>query len=348
MLRSLRILWLLTVVAACRDGGSSGPTDPNNPYGLTTTGPGLLTVTPLDTTQIIYTSPLGYLAPPGHVLPTDHVYLSFVDPFGNSVTTPDCSRRPVRAAGAGVVTFTLVTDIHGDTKVDVQMTKTFHYYYDHVLLKPGITVGARVAAGDTIGTTTGYCPSMDLGVVDYDVTNPGMASVPFYPVSSLHAVSPYKYFTPALAAFLRARSRVLEGVPVDPDGRIDWTVAGHLVGDWFHPSLPRDGSVVGGPTGWPKSLSFAYDWQSQAPRISIGGTIAPSGVLATSAGDPDFATVTPASGLVAFHGSPKLGLIGASWVLARMTDATHLTVEVFPDGPAAPTAFTGAAQVYVR
>lgn len=51
--------------------------------------------------------------------------------------------RPVRAAGTGVVTFGLVTEAPGDTKVDVQMTRAFHYCYDHVLLRSGIAVGSR-------------------------------------------------------------------------------------------------------------------------------------------------------------------------------------------------------------
>jgi hypothetical protein len=339
----------LTLAALACGGGSTTPgNDPTNPFGLTETGPGVLSVSPLDTAQIVSTTPLGYLAPPAHVLPTDHVYLLFVDAYSSNLGTPDCSPRPVRAAGSGVVTFLLVTDIHGDTKVDVQMTKTFHYYYDHILPRAGLAVGTRVSAGDTIGTTTGWCPSIDLGVIDYDQVAPGLLNLNHYPVSTQHARSPYAYFTPALAAALRAKTRVLEGVPTDPDGRIGWGQAGTLAGDWFHASLPADPNVVGGPTGWPKSLAFAYEWQAQKPRISIGGTIAAPGVLAPAPGDPDFRTVTPASGKVAFHGTPTLGLIGPSWVLVQLTDATHLTIEVFPDGPAAPTAFTATAQGYVR
>jgi hypothetical protein len=342
-------LLLTTLFAvACGDGAHTGPQDADNPFGLVETGPGVLSVSPLDTATLVYTSPLGYLAPPGHVLPTDHVYLSFVDPFGGNQQFNDCSARPVRAAGSGVVTFILVTQAGGDTKVDVQMTRTFHYYYDHVLLKPGIVVGTRVAVGDTIGTTTVRCPSIDLGVRDDDVTNPGLLNARHYPASSLHAASPYRYFTPALKAFMLARSRVLEGVPVDPYGKIDYGVAGKLVGDWFHSSLPDDPNTVGGPTGWPKSLSFAYDWQSAQMRISIGGTIATSGLLAVGTSGPDFTAVTPASGLVAYHGQPVLGAIAPSWVLVQMTDATHLTIEVFADGPSAPMAFTVAAQTYVR
>ena len=52
--------------------------------------------------------------------------------------------------GSGVVDFIYVTEAQGDTKMEVQMTKTFYYYYDHVLVKPGIVQGTHVNAGDTI------------------------------------------------------------------------------------------------------------------------------------------------------------------------------------------------------
>ncbi|MEP6622679.1 MAG: hypothetical protein ABJE47_25380, partial [bacterium] len=83
--RTLVNLLLLPALAAC--GGDSAGTGPsnnsnNNPYGITATGPGVLSVTPLDTSTLFAGTPLGNMAPPGHVLPTDHVYLYFVDAWG--------------------------------------------------------------------------------------------------------------------------------------------------------------------------------------------------------------------------------------------------------------------------
>src|SRR5258706_7496571 len=139
-----RSLGSVALVALCACGGH-GPTssgdaarDGSNPYGVTATGPGVLSVSPLDTTTVFAASPLGKLAPPGHTLPTDHVYITFIDAWGGNVQAADCSKRPVYAAGSGVVAWTFVTETAGDTKVDVQMTETLHYYYDHVLLLPGI------------------------------------------------------------------------------------------------------------------------------------------------------------------------------------------------------------------
>lgn len=351
--RTLVNLLLLPALAAC--GGDSAGTGPsnnsnNNPYGITATGPGVLSVTPLDTSTLFAGTPLGNMAPPGHVLPTDHVYLYFVDAWGGQQQSNDCRARPVRAAGSGVVTFVLVTESTGDAKVDVQMTKSFHYFYDHVLLRAGIGVGTKVNAGDTIATTTGRCPSMDLGVYDTDVTPPGLVNTARYQGSSLHAVSPYKYFSEPLRSWLYARVRILEGVPANKDGRTDWGIRGRLSGDWFHASLANDSaSVIMGPIGWPKSISFAYDWFNPSlARISIGGTISAAGVLGIAATDPDFGTVSTASGIVAYKGTPTLGAIVPGWVLVQMTADDRIRVEYVAGSGAKPTAFTAAAQDYVR
>lgn len=347
--RTLVATGVLFLLPSCGDGSdNSAPRDGSNPYNLTETGPAVLSVTPLDTATIFAITPLGSIAPVGHVLPTDHVYISFVDPWNGQQQLNDCRARPVRAAGTGVVTFVLVTEAQGDTKLDVQMTKTFHYYYDHVLLRSGIAVGSRVTAGDTIGTTTGRCPSMDLGVYDLGMTAPGLVNTRRYAGSSLHVLPPLRYFNEPLRAFLYSRVRLFEGVPADKDGRTDWGVSGTLAGDWFHSSLANDSaSVIGGPSGWPKSISFAYEWFAHAPRISIGGTIGTPGVLRIADTDPDFAAVRVASGMVVYQGTPVLGGITAGWVAVQMFGDARIRIEYVP-GAVKPTAFSSAAQEFVR
>jgi hypothetical protein len=199
------VLRAVLLVAAC-GGGSGGPVDPNGTaFGITATGPGVLAVSPIDTASVIWTTPLGSIAPPGHVLPTDHVYISFVDAYSGNQQNNDCmTKRPIYAAGSGVIEFTIVTETRGDTKVSVQMTKTFHYYYDHVLLLPGFVVGTRVSAGQQIATTAGGCPSFDIGVWDLEATNGGFVNPARYGASTLHATSPYKYFTAPLRAVSRS------------------------------------------------------------------------------------------------------------------------------------------------
>lgn len=335
----------------CGNGGdATGPYSTDNPYGITATGPGVLSVSPLDTSTLIAATPLGALAPPGHVLPTDHVYLYIVDPWNGQQQLNDCSARPVRAAGSGVITFVLRTESTGDTKVDVQMTKTFHYYYDHVQLKSGMIVGTRINAGDTIAYTMGRCPGIDLGVIDADVSPAGFVNAARYGPSTGHAASPYKYFAEPLRTWLYSRVRLYEGVPANKDGRIDYGVRGKLVGDWFHESLVSGSSLNAmGPDGWPKTISFAYDWfNSASPRISIGGTIAEPGVLSTESSAPDPATISVANGLVAYKTTATLGRIASGWMLVQMLSEDRIRVQYFSGAASQPVGFTVAAQEYSR
>jgi hypothetical protein len=284
------------------------------------------------------------MAPPGHVLPTDHVYLNFVEPTGS--LTVDCSPRNVYAAGSGVVNFVLQTEAAGDTKVMVQMTRTFYYYYDHVVPLPGIKVGSKVSAGDKIATTTGRCPSIDLGVYDLDVDPPGFLNPARYGEIGAHPASPYKYFSEALRVAYHAKVRLLEGVPVDKDGKVDWGVPGRLAGDWFHTSLPVNQSAAG-PDGWSKTISFAYDWYDRSPKISIGGTIVGPMILTIGKADTDPAQVSTASGLLSYRDTPTGQQNRAGWVLVQMLSDDRIKIEYF-SGDTRPLAFSSAAQEYIR
>lgn len=338
-------LAILVVVYGC-GGGPTGPSD-NSASGLPS-GPAVLSVSPIDPALVFATTPLGKLGPPDHTLPTDHVYISFVDPFGPNQLANDCSKRAIFAAGSGVVYFTLATEARGDTKVDVQMTRSFHYYYDHVLLLPGISMGSRVEAGQQIATTTGFCPSFDLGAYDLDVTLRGLVNPARYGDSTRHAVSPYRYFTDSLRSLYTSRSRVFEGIPADPDGRIDQGIAGRLIGDWFHSSLPVDANSAGSPNGWSHSIAFAYDWYDGTPRVSVGGTISAPFVGLFGPGDPDPATVSVASGLVVYQIRRSGATEQYGWLLVQMTAADRIRVEFVAAPASRPEAFSGAAQDYLR
>ena len=339
---------LFIILSACGGGGGSkcdncGATT-NNANGITATGPGVLSVSPIDLSTLIEATPLGKLAPPGHVLPTDHVYLSFVNPSG--ALNQDCSPRSIYAAGSGVVSFILQTETAGDTKVMVQMTKTFYYYYDHVLLLPGVVLGSKVVAGDKIATTTGRCPSFDLGVYDLDVKPSGYLNPARYGELGAHPASPYQYFSEPLRTAYYAKVRVHEGVPADKDGKLDWGIKGHLAGDWFHTSLGATANAAG-PDGWIKTIAFAYDWYDRTPKISIGGTISNPLVLTISKNDPDPALISPASGIIAYRDTPTGPQNRLGWVLVQMLTDERIKIEYFAD-ESFPSAFTSAAQEYIR
>src|SRR5712672_3030835 len=83
------------VVAVACSKDASGP----NLSGLATCGPAtLLTVTPMDLSDIREIAPLGNLNPPGHTFPTDHIY--FYAAAGPSV--------PIVAPGAIRITQALL------------------------------------------------------------------------------------------------------------------------------------------------------------------------------------------------------------------------------------------------
>jgi hypothetical protein len=85
----------------------------------------------------------------------------------------------------------------------------------------------------------------------------------------------------------------------DKDGRIDYDIAGRLVGNWFLEGLSVTESSRGSPAIWAKQLAFACDVHEPNARcVSIGGTVAPAGLYRLSADSPDPAEVNVKSGLV--------------------------------------------------
>jgi hypothetical protein len=122
------------------------------------------------------------------------------------------------------------------------------------------------------------------------------------------------------------------------------------VGNWFHESLAENPPDSEGPNGWPKSLSFAYDYYDPSKvRISIGGTVAPPGVWTLPPGIPRPADVTVASGKVAYplryleSTQVQIGLM-----VVQMLADDRLKVEVFQGSQADTGSFDDRAQIYKR
>jgi hypothetical protein len=341
-----------TVIAlafvACK---GDGPTIPPAQSGLpgvdapsiTAKGPGTFTFAPFDTAQIPVISPLGQLGPPGHVLPTDHIYIHFVNPFGNPFAN-DCSKRPVYAVGSGVVNF-MIQPAGTDWKVGVEMTRTFMYYFDHIYPMPGTTVGTVITAGQQIGTTNGFCPSIDLGVVDLDVVLPGLLTPERYG-STRYTGAPLKYFIEPLRSALYRR---VDRAPGDPnrDGKIDYGVRGRLVGDWFLSTLPKTYESAG-PNGWSQSLAFVYDNVNPSIiRVSIGGTL-PIGLWSVEGNTPDPVSVSVATGKVVYKLIPYGGNSQPGMLAVQMIADDRIRIEVFLGSTAMNPAFTANALEYVR
>lgn len=337
--------WLALAALACHGGNGGGPSGTEDRYPPPATV-AQFTALPVQMPATGTITPLGHIQPVGHVLPTDHVY--FYPTNIDAPGTQDTVTRTVVAPGDGVVTWMLLVEsARPDWKVMFRMTSTFYYYLDHVLPVASLKPGSVVHAGDVIGTTPPGA-TLDLGAYDMATTLPGFIVPARYPDQSLRCVSPFRYFVEPLRSQLYARIRRVPSAP-DRDGRIDFDVPGRLVGNWFHESVPRS-TEASGPSGWPKSLAFARDYNDPAEvRISIGGTIATPGVWTIPADAPRPEEVSKATGRVAYRLLFTRDL-RAMWglLLVEMDADDRIRVQVFEGDPGPGATFDGRAQVYVR
>jgi hypothetical protein len=334
---TLAALLLGLAVGGCH--GSDTPTG-TLPEG---TGTRPFTVAPvkMDSLSIIA---LGWLSPPPHTTPSDHIYLIKGSPVGRDMATLS---SPVYAVAGGVV-IRLLQRGPGDTKLTIAVTSTFRYYFDHLNMTAGLTEGSRVTTGQVLGDTK-VAGGVDFGVINEEWTNP-FVNPSRYGDDTRHADSPIKYFVEPLRSQLYAKVW-REGA--DKDGRIAQDVAGTLAGNWFLEGLPNDASSMG-PDGWNKQLAFVADpLVPSRPRVSIGGQLASSGLWTLAAGDPPFASITPASGQVQLHlttvdpNYPDRPAVQIGMMLVQLLAPDRLRAEVFPSANEA-LAFTGAAKIYLR
>lgn len=339
---------MFACLAACH-GGDPDPTGSQGPYPYTNIpappgGVAQFTVVPVVPAPGFSLTALGNLNPPGHVLPTDHVYLYAVDLSGTAAP-PGLQTRDVLMPATGAVTF-MLQPVGTDWKVEFRATENFFFYLDHLLLTRAVKVGDILTAGEKIGTTNPG-GTLDLGAWDMSVSHAGFVNPARYGLGTLHVVSPWKYFAPALQPALYAQVYRAPAA-ADKDGRIDFGVAGRLAGDWFLQGMPADSSM--GAYGWPRTVAFVYDYYDPTrARISIGGTVAPAGVWATEATTPRFEDVSVVSGVVSyrlmnpFDVRPPYGLL-----VVQMVSDTQLKVEVFVGSAAASGQFDGREFTFVR
>lgn len=330
-------------------GGSMNEPGNHGPPPYTDTpapanGVAQFTVLPVAIAPGLSVAALGNLNPPGHVLPTDHAYfydgdLSASRPFGTDV-------RPVYMPATGAVFFVLHQS-GAEYKIMFRATSTFYFYFDHLVPTTPPNVGDVIQAGTQIGTTT-MGAALDFGAFDQSATHTGFLNAARYPVQTQWYVSPWKYFTPELQALIVPH--LFRAPSADKlDAKIDFSVPGKLVGDWFLQAMPVDSSAY--PYGWSRTISFAYDYYDPTQvRISIGGTIGAAGVWAIDSTAPRPETVTVGSGLVRYKlysqfdpGFPPVGVL-----LAQMTNDSTIKVELFTGSAASATQFDGREITFVR
>jgi len=333
-----RLFALIALLATVHCGGG-GSTSPSN--AVDTSATLSFTVSPIDAASIQYIVPLGNMNPWAHTFPTDHAYVYHQIGIG-----PVTAVRVV-APAAGTVSNTY-PGTNGEVKIWIKVNSRYTYYFDHVIPAAGITTGSHLDTGATVGTSAGI--AFDFAVTD-QATTPSFITPARYGLDTVYARSPWPYFTEPLRTSLYAKVRRVGG---DLDGKINFDVAGTLSGNWFAEDLPVSQSSANDITIGGRQLAFARDaWLPDRQRVSIGG-LGFMGLYGVAPDAADFASITPASGLVIYRllntGEPGglPGLLPLGLLLVQLTDTTHLKVEVVADPLATTGVFSANAKVYVR
>jgi hypothetical protein len=338
-MRFLRNSALLAVLASAACGGR-GPTQPDS-AAVDTSATLSFTVAPMDPSAIQYIVPLGNLGPWAHTLPTDHAYL-----YHHAGQT---GFEPVRvlAPAAGTVSNTY-PGVGGEVKIWIRVNSRYTYYFDHVVPAAGIGVGSRIEAGALVGTS----PAIAFDFAVTDQATPQSFLVPArYGQDTLYAKSPWPFFTEPIRSALYAK---VQRAGSDLDGKVNYDVSGTLSGNWFADDLPVTQSSGNDISIGGRQIAFARDVRfPDRQRVSIGGFNV-TGAWGVPPDAPDFAAITPASGVTVYRllyqGEPggPAGTQQRGLLIVQLTDATHLKIEVVPDTTATTASFSADARVYVR
>jgi len=319
-------------------GGGDPP--PTTGGGTTTNGPGTFTSAPMGFDVITEIIALGNMSPPGHTLPTDHTYWRFSVPSG---------RATVYAPGTGTITnvtsYASTNGYAGQIQtITVQVTSTFSYVLDHLILTPGISTGTKLTGGQALGTTereqTG---NLDFGVVNTQLTRTGLAQPLRYSDKVINGDSPMKFYQDPLKSQVYAK---VTRAGSEKDGKMDYDVAGRLVGAWFHESAPPTPGIVGPED---KALVFAYDVLDPLKiQLSVSGyQLTMAGAFGVQGGAIVPVTVTSASGKIGYQLYSFQGVL-QGLLMVQMQDDTHIKVETFNGNTATTAEFTSNAKNYIR
>ncbi|MEI6245900.1 MAG: hypothetical protein WCQ64_12750, partial [Acidobacteriota bacterium] len=253
---------------------------------------------------------------------------------------------PASGTISGIVN---VTASAPDGKTWVDVNSRYIYYFDHVVLAPGLSVGSHVTAGQVFGTSPGI--AFDFAVIDLTSTQ-SFITPARYGRDTINSRSPFPYFVEPLRSAFYAK---VQRNSSDLDGKINYDVAGTLSGNWFADTLPVSPYSSGGDSiAGGQQLAFARDVRfPDRQRVSIGGFFL-TGAWGVPPDAPDFTAITPASGVVVYRllyaGEPggPAGTQQSGLLIVQLTDTTHLKVEVVVDQLSTSASFSSNAKVYVR
>lgn len=289
----------------------------------------------------MYIVPIGNMGPWAHTFPTDHAYL--YHHLGSGTFTP----IPVFAPAAGTIENTY-PGLNGEVKVWVRVNSQFTYYFDHIVLASGLVTGARVEAGSMMGSSGGA--ALDFAVRDLGF-NVGFITPARYGLDTVHARSPFPYFTEPLRSQFYAKVQREGG---EPDGRLSYDLDGTLSGNWFAEDLPVASSSTNDVNVGSRQLAFARDVRfPDRQRVSVGG-FGITGLYGVPPDAPDFAAITPGTGPFVYRlleaGEPggAAGTRQVALLVVQVLDGRRLRVEVVRDQLATTASFSPAAVIYLR
>jgi hypothetical protein len=349
----------------------------------------MIGASPIDLNDILYIQPMGLMIG-GHVTPIDHGYFYIKGAFAQPTRLAE-----VKSPLAGVVTSVTRTSRQGpngsydDYQVTIEATCTFRVGFSNLVDFAGglgASIGQlppnqsampnhKVAEGELIGHTgLPTANGIDVWVEDYNSTLTGFINPGQYTQMEpwkTHVVDLFNYTKEPLKSQLLALD-MREALP--RWGKIDYDIDGKLIGNWFRQGSGGYGGNQHGSEGyWDGHLSVVSDGNDPSQIVvSFGNYQGEAQQFAVIGNTPDPATVSQATGLVAYELGQLVtysGDTGVPWdgksyipnievkastpplgtVLMQMVGDRQLKVEAFPGTAAAQVSgFDSGVLIYER
>ncbi len=262
---------------------------------------------------------LGYISPKGamtghHVTPTDHGFVT-----SKMWTNPDAKREDhsekfanVLAPADGIVIgvdempSVFATSTLGDYHITIYHTCTFYTVFIHVNEisdKLRTILQTRNPAAVKAGEVIGRSPAFDFSVFNQEVTLTVVNRGSYQGVESmLNSDDLFVHFAEPIKTQLQEKS-LRKAQP--PGGKMDYDVDRTIAGNWFventygYKGLPEYNRLLG---YWKTHLAFVYDpIDPDVLIVSMGDYDGQTAQYAVKGNTPDFADVTPESGMIEYE-----------------------------------------------
>ncbi len=341
-------------------------------------GPVTMTHMPMDMKDVNAVIPIGALAG-AHVTPIDHLYF-----YPKDMRNRDAA--PVYAMADGYIVsmqertqnVDAGTSQKAEYRIEIQHNCDVVSYFDLLTsldgsikdkLKPGGQMHVPVKAGQVIGRVGAQ--SLDTAIYNYSMKLKGFVNPDSYNAEpwKIHTDDFFKYFEGNLKEQMLAKN-VRKAEP--RGGKIDYDIAGKLVGNWFEIGTNgyagakefQNGNNPGGGKGyWNGHFSITPDVvDPTVTDISFGYYDGRAQQFSAKDGSPDPATISSADGVMKYELvqfiSPSPSPTGSVMqrqqtvrgvVLLEVMDGNKLKMEAFPGKTALQVSgFTTAAKTYTR